>query len=415
MITPGPTMTNPLDEAVTGTGLVAAFQQVVALPSETVVGYEALARWPVLNNPSPIDVFARAENTGRLNTLDHACIRAAARGALQGSSTPGMLLLINCEPATTHVDPAQDHDVMRAAARFRLTFEITERGLLTNPRALLRKVAALRSLGFAIALDDIGSHPDSLALLDVLAPEILKLDMGLIQHQPNQMQARTVAAITAHHERTGAVICAEGIETEDHLEQALAYGATLGQGIRFGAPGELPPVPRAFSWPAKPTPPQARVELANLGLAADVPTTRIVRKQTVVELARHLGRIAIAAETPPIVLFTLKNDGAVQQVSRTFLSALAERSPLVAVFGEHLPAELGPRVRRVVLDHDDPLAHESAVLVLGPDTAAALIVRDRTYPGCGPDSDEDRRYEMSITFDRAHVTAVARSLLDRLD
>jgi EAL domain-containing protein (putative c-di-GMP-specific phosphodiesterase class I) len=405
-------MTDTLDEAVTGTGLVSAFQQVVALPSETVVGYEALARWPVLDNPSPIDVFSRAQQTGRMNTLDRACIRAAARGALLGTSTPGMLLLINCEPATTHVDPSQDHDVMSAASRFRLTFEVTERGLLTNPRALLRKVAALRSLGFAIALDDIGSHPDSLVLLDVLSPEILKLDMGLIQRQPDGLQARTVAAITAHHERTGAVICAEGIETDDHLEQALAYGATLGQGIRFGVPGELPSNPRAFSWPARTTKAPTRIDPADLGLAAAVPTTRIVKKETVTELARHIGRIAVSAETPPMILFTLKDSHDIHEISHQNLAVLTERAPLVAVFGSHLPAELGPRVRQVRLEPGDPLTLESSVLVLGPDTAAALIARERTFPGCGPEA--DRRYEMSITFDRERVTEAARSLLDRL-
>ncbi|OBA64476.1 diguanylate phosphodiesterase [Mycobacterium sp. 1100029.7] len=407
-------MTCVLDQAVTGRGLVSAFQQVVALPSEMVVGYEALARWPALDNPPPVDVFARAGATGRLNTLDRACIRAAAHGALRDAATPGMLLLVNCEPATTNIDPHEDLEVMNAASRFRVTFEITERGLLTNPRALLRKVAALRSLGFAIALDDIGSHPDSLALLDVLAPEILKLDMGLIQHQPDQMQARTVAAITAHHERTGAVICAEGIETDDHLEQALAYGATLGQGIRFGAPGQLTTTPLAFSWPARTTRPPTKVDPANFGLAADVPTTRIVRKQTVTELARHIGRIAVSAETPPIVLFTLKDCADVHELSRSSLSFLAERSPLVAVFAENLPDDLGPGVRQVKLDRDDPLASESTVLVLGPDCAAALIARERTFPVCGPNDDDDPRYELSITFDRARVTAAARSLLDRL-
>lgn len=45
-----------------------------------------------------LDIFARAEKTGRLNTLDRACIRAAAQGALRGTATSGMLLLVNCEP-----------------------------------------------------------------------------------------------------------------------------------------------------------------------------------------------------------------------------------------------------------------------------------------------------------------------------
>ncbi len=127
-----------------------------------------------------------------------------------------MLLLINCEPTTAHADLASDTVLAEAADNFRLAFELTERGLLQNPRALIRKVAALRSLGVTIALDDIGAHRDSLALFDIIAPDILKLDMGLIQRQPDALLARTVAAVIAHQERTGSLILAEGIETDDH-------------------------------------------------------------------------------------------------------------------------------------------------------------------------------------------------------
>ncbi|PRC61816.1 diguanylate phosphodiesterase, partial [Mycobacterium sp. ITM-2017-0098] len=77
-----------------------------------------------------------------------------------------------------------------------------------------RKVEVLRSRGFLIALDDVGAHRDSLALLDIVAPDIVKLDLGLVQHQPDRIQARTIAAVMAHHERTGALILAEGIETD---------------------------------------------------------------------------------------------------------------------------------------------------------------------------------------------------------
>nr|WP_240163002.1 EAL domain-containing protein [Mycolicibacterium sphagni] len=123
-------MTDFSDQAIAGEGLVAAFQQVVELPSEVVVGYEALARWPSLDNPSPIDIFYRAAQTGRLDRLDELCIRAATQGAAERNFTPGSLLLVNCEPVT----PTVDADVVSAAGAFRLTFEITERGLLTNPR-----------------------------------------------------------------------------------------------------------------------------------------------------------------------------------------------------------------------------------------------------------------------------------------
>lgn len=407
-------MTDQIDQAIEGKGLVAAFQQVVDLTTDAVVGYEALARWPTLGNPAPADIFSRAANTGRLEHLDRACIRAAVHGALLGDHRAGSLLLINCEPGTTAVDPTVDRDVMRAADAFRLTFEITERGLLTNPRGLLRKVAALRMLGFAIALDDVGSHPDSLALLDVVAPDIVKLDMGLVQRQPDRMHTRTVAAIIAHHERTGAVICAEGIETADHLEQALAYGATLGQGNWFGVPGEVTSRSRPYLWPTRRTPslPDAHpsaIEVAIAGLP-----TRTVRRETLTALSHHIGGIAASAQNTPIVLATVQADEELDAHTERMFSAIAERSPLVAVFGHGCQISLGPRVRGVTLDRDDPLLQKSTILVLGAETACGLMASERPLPARHSTDSERRRFDMVITFDHERVTAAARPLLDRL-
>lgn len=407
-------MTNVFDEAITGNGLVAAFQRVVSLPSERVVGYEALARWPALNNPAPTDIFIHAEKTGRSTLLDHKCIRAAARGALQGSSTPGMLLLVNCEPATAHVDPFKDLDVMQAAASFHLTFEFTERGLMSNPGVLLRKVAALRSLGFAIALDDVGARPDSLALLDLVEPDILKLDMGLVQCEPDETQACTVAAIIAHHERTGAVICAEGIETEDHLERALAYGATLGQGNLFGTPGELTSAPMAFSLGTRTTYSPAYTSLSIFDLATARLPKRTVGKQTLVELSRHIERLAVSAENPPIVLTCLPEDASLYGAARGNCARIAQKSSLVVIFGRNPPSRLGSRVRGVSLDPDDPLSLEWIIVVLGPEVSAGLIAREQRCAERTLGDPQDRCFDMVVTFDRGHVTAVARSLFDRL-
>ncbi|RZT18910.1 EAL domain-containing protein (putative c-di-GMP-specific phosphodiesterase class I) [Mycobacterium sp. BK558] len=404
-------MTDLLDDAALGSGLLPSFQRVVSLPGGTVVGYEALARWPHLNGTGPLQVFAHAARKGTLNVLDRECIRRAANAALRGNSTPGMLLLINCEPSTEDLD-LDDDAVAEAAGAFHLMFELTERGLLDNPRALLRKVDALRAHGFMIALDDIGAQRDSLALLDIIAPEILKLDMGLVQNQPDDVQARTVAAIIGHHERTGATILAEGIETELHLEQALAYGATLGQGFLFGYPGALTTVPdvRALpSWTSRaPESSSSSVfDLATPGLVQ-----RTVRKQTLHELCRHIERLALTADSTPIVLATMQHVENFGVATRDLYTQIAQRSPLVVVFGEGVPDEPEPGIRGVAVPPGDPLATEWTVLVLGPDTAAALIAREQLGPP--PRDDGDRRFESVITFDRARVAAAVRSLLKRL-
>lgn len=405
-------MTDLLDHAAVGSGLIPSFQQVVSLPGGTVVGYEALARWPHLDGAGPLQVFAHAARKGTLDVLDRECIRRAADAALRGNSTPGMLLLINCEPSTENLDLADDA-LAEAAGTFHLMFELTERGLLDNPRALLRKVDALRAHGFMIALDDIGAQRDSLALLDIIAPEILKLDMGLVQNQPDDVQARTVAAIIGHHERTGATIVAEGIETELHLEQALAYGATLGQGYLFGHPGALTTEPDIRALPTwTPRTPESTnpsvFELATPGLVH-----RTVRKQTLHELCRHIERLALTADSTPIVLATVQHAGNLVGATRDMYTQIAQRSPLVVVFGEDVPDEPEPGIRGVTLASGDPLATEWTVLVLGPDTAAALIAREQPVER-PPVDDGDRRFESVITFDRARVAAAARSLLKRL-
>jgi EAL domain-containing protein (putative c-di-GMP-specific phosphodiesterase class I) len=225
-----------VDAAVRGVGLAPVFQPIVSLPDGAVIGFEALARWPALQGLDPLTVFARAKATGRVDQLDRMCIDTAITAALDNGLGRDALLCINCEPTSVRIRRTEDETLARGHENLQLMFELTERSLLEHPQTLLHKVAALRHDGFSIALDDIGAHPDSLALLDIVAPDVVKLDLGLVQSQPNDYRVRTLAAVLAHHERTGAVILAEGIETDEHLEQALALGATLGQGYKTAAP-----------------------------------------------------------------------------------------------------------------------------------------------------------------------------------
>ena len=97
------------------------------------------------------------------------------------------------------------------------------------------------------SLDDVGIDERSLALMPFLAPDVIKLDMSLIQERrPTPASARVLNSVAAEAERTGAVLLAEGIDTEAHLARARAVGATLGQGWYFGRPGALPaPLPEA--------------------------------------------------------------------------------------------------------------------------------------------------------------------------
>ncbi|MEU0496997.1 EAL domain-containing protein [Mycobacterium sp. NPDC006124] len=401
------------DPALTGLALEPAYQRIVSLEDEATVGFEALARWPSICGADPLSVFARAAAVGEVDALDRSCIDAAIAGALDGGLERGTMLAINCEPASRHVGLADSQVLARGHAELDLVFELTERGLLAHPRALLAKVAALRADGFAIALDDVGSHPDSLALLDIVDPDVIKLDLRLVQSQPDRDQARILAAVLAHHERTGAIILAEGIETAEHLEQALALGATLGQGYRFGHPGPLEErVPARWHRRSRPplTEPGAESPFRHLAAAGRL---RTARKETLTAFSRHIESQATHSADPPMVLSTLQSVEHLTPGTLRRYRELAKTSPLVALFGEGMSPDLGGGIRGVHLAADDPMCADWIVLALGAHTAAALIARERDGADA-PLAETERRFDFTITYDRALVTATAHYLLGRM-
>jgi EAL domain-containing protein (putative c-di-GMP-specific phosphodiesterase class I) len=72
-----------------------------------------------------------------------------------------------------------------------------------------------------------------------LRPEIIKLDLSLVQGHEAPYHRAVIHAITSWAEEVGALVCAEGIETAEQRTELAALGVHLGQGYLFGRP-ELP-------------------------------------------------------------------------------------------------------------------------------------------------------------------------------
>ena len=225
-------------------GLISTrFQAVVELRSGEAVAYEALSRGPadtLFHNPAAL--FDRAHELGRVSDLDVACWRSSVRTATEQGFTAPNSLFVNVEPGSLRHAELGDAPHPPAPS----VLEVTERALMDDPSGLFYAIDRARALGYRIALDDLGADPASLALLPLLRPDVIKLDMALIREQPDQDAARVMSAVAAHAERTGAVVLAEGIETEEHRVTALALGATYGQGWLFGQIGRASCRERVF-------------------------------------------------------------------------------------------------------------------------------------------------------------------------
>lgn len=400
-----------IDAASEGVGLMPVFQPVVSLPDEQVVGFEALTRWPTFIAVTPQNVFSFANASKRAAVLDQKCIDAAARAALAAELPYGSLLLINTEPAVAHTARANNAALADACERFQVIFELTERQLLAHPRSLLDKVAAIRADGIAIAIDDVGAHPDSLAVLDILAPDIIKLDVAMIQSGPQCNKGRTLTGVLAHHERTGALIIAEGVETDEHLEQAKAMGASLAQGFRFGHGVPLNRQKCIAGPPLTALAEPSRFASAHVSAVGDRRALRVAREDIVAAFSRHIVEQARHSVDHPMVLTAPHRAEDFSVDARQIYRQLAMTSPLVAVFGRDLPDDLGASVRGVELQHGDPLCEEWVVVAIGADTCRALVAHELV----GPESvDGDRRFEFLVSSDRAVVTKAARSLLSRV-
>lgn len=395
----------------------SVYQPVVDLDTNTIVGYEALARWPQFPAVEPETVFTAATARGVVREVDWACRLAAIEGALDAGIGHQHTLFLNVEPDGPDEVPGYAETLVRAATeQLSIVVELTERTLLSDPAALLAQIEHARSTGCAIAVDDVGTDPAALALLDFIAPDIVKLDRSLLHRDLNAVQADILATVRAHAEATGAVFLAEGIETAAHLDRARALGCTLGQGFLLGRPGELPsPVagnPATPSWTPphrRPTARRDRPTPATPSELFDHLAPTIGRKPLILALTRQIEDDAIAMPGPSIVLSCFQSADRFDAAVGERYAAMARMNPFVASLGAGMGSEPAPGVRGTDLSEDDPLTREWAIAVVGHHHFAALVARD-----CGDaGDDDDRRFEFVHTFDRRIVVAAARSLMHR--
>lgn len=397
-------------------GLVTpVFQPIVSLDTDGCVGYEALARGPVgsvLERPDHL--FAAADAAGFTVELDWLCRARAVEAALNVGLDRRHHLFLNCEPAAIGTEcPARHAEIWaRAQDELELVLEITERAVTGRPAELSGAVAAHRSAGRGIALDDLGADVRSLALLPLIGPDVIKLDLRLVQDRPSADQAAIVAAVAAESERTGAAVLAEGIETDEHLAVARALGATLGQGFRWGRPAPLvlPRAPAAAGWRRPAVAPAASGGRTPFEVVAAVCPTAQATKSLLLPMSLHLENRALRIGEGAVLL-------AAFQDARHFTARTAARyrtlhrgASLVAALGVGLEPEPVEGVRGASIPNDDRLAGEWSVVVVAPHFAGALVAQDLGDDG----ADGDRRFLFATTYRRDLVIEAARRLLERV-
>lgn len=236
------TLTRILDQARLNTH----FQPIVSLRRKALIGVEALARAedPVGVTVPPTRLFQWARQSGQVHRLDLACQQSALR-AFSGlpQRDPELLLFMNIEASLLdeHPDLSLLQGVQLAGLDpQRVVIEINETQVLEQG-LLSRFVQRHREQGFLIAMDDLGNGHSSLQRWPLLQPDIIKLDRSLVDGVAGNVFAQQLLrSIIALSRQTGAVVLAEGVETERDIQCCVDLGVDLYQGYYFAKPAAHP-------------------------------------------------------------------------------------------------------------------------------------------------------------------------------
>jgi DNA polymerase-1 len=291
---------------------------------------------------APAALFGAAWRAGRVAELDWACRAAAFTEAARGGLAPPLTLFVNAEPVSLGVACPDDlrPAIELSTGRLRVVVEVTERAVAGDPARLLATVAQAREAGWGVALDDVGAAPASLAVLPFVRPDVIKLDLRLLQGRTTA-EAAHINAVRAQAERTDAVVIAEGIETIKHAREAVAAGATT--------PWEVVTAVRA---------------------------PRSATRDLVAEMCMQLEHQGLDAAGPNLLLACFQEAGDFTPASRSRYEFLATRAVFCGALGHGMPVAPVAGVRGADLAAADPLRGEWDLIVIGPRFAAALAAKD---------------------------------------
>ena len=374
-------------------------------------GWRTLARGPTGSRwAAPAALFAEAYRLGRASQLDSVCRAAAARTFLAAVMPESMTLFVNVEPVSFGSECPPDLAGAIGAARGRRTvLEVTERIVGRDPAGMLAAVESARQDSLGIALDDVGADPASLAMMPLIRPDVIKLDLSIIQGRTTLAVATVVNAVMAEAERRERprILRREGIESERHVRWRRPWAP---RSARVGSSGRptartvagAAPLDRATAAdpPAAPTPPEAVA-----GRRLSQATEQLLRP-----LSMHLEYKGLDATESTVLLACFQDRRRFGARTRRRYAELAARGVFTAVFSRDMPARPVPGIRGARLDPADPLGREWAVIVLGAHFAAALLARERD------DSTDSRErvFDFVVTHDRELVIAAARPVLKRV-
>lgn len=236
-----------LQEAIDGGQLRQFLQPKLSASTGELLGAEALVRWqhPTRGWLAPGDFIPFAENTGRIRQVTHWML-ARAVATLADWQSRDLALPIAVNVSTLDL---QDEDLPERVAKLLaeagvaanlLQLELTETGLMASGPDPIQVLHALHLLGVGLSIDDFGTGQSSLAYLQRLPVDELKIDRSFVDgvNTDPRRQELLGSIVTLGHS-LGLTVTAEGVENEAELAVLRQAKCDLVQGYLLAKPMDL--------------------------------------------------------------------------------------------------------------------------------------------------------------------------------
>jgi diguanylate cyclase (GGDEF)-like protein len=236
-----------LRRAIENRDLQLAFQPLIDLKTGAVSGFEALARWENGRRGaiSPVEFIPVAEESGLIVPLGRWALDAAVETLAAWDRTLGRTLPLSISVNLSAIQVARD-DIASCVANVlaahevggeRLTLELTESAIIQDPRRATKVLEELKDLRARVAMDDFGTGYTSLAYLQRLPIDVLKIDRSFVAAMLGDGDSiAIVRAILSLADALGMDTTAEGIDSPELAKALTRLGCTHGQGFHFARP-----------------------------------------------------------------------------------------------------------------------------------------------------------------------------------
>lgn len=220
------------------------YQPIARVDDETVVTAEALVRWrhPELGDLAPEEFVPIAERTGLVGQLTHYVLDHAL-AQCRGWQTDGMDIRVAVNLSVqVLLDVEWPAKVLALLHRHRvrpdrLTFEITETGIMSDPQHMIAVLNELAQAGVTFSIDDFGTGYSSLSYLQRLPVKEIKIDKSFVLPMACDPSAASIVRSVVDLARNlDLTIIAEGVEDRSTVEHLSRMDCDSLQGFYLSRP-----------------------------------------------------------------------------------------------------------------------------------------------------------------------------------